>query len=72
MWWEPVYIAKYHEETEPWDVRQIMAFAEVVDGFGALEVYLGAQEQRAVGHHWVYIYDQQWRKLADLQYQVVP
>ena len=48
------------------------AQAKVNDGSGRLVVYLANPENRAPGHHWVYVYDQQGRKLAELQYQVVP
>ena len=67
-----VYVEHYHEETEPWQKGTKYGFVTVADGYGMMEVYLGAQEHRAPGHHWVYVYDQQNRKLAELQYQVVP
>ena len=68
----PVYVSHYHEEVEPWLSTKQSAFVSVKDGYGRMQVHLGAQEHRATGHHWVYVYDSQGRKLAEVEYQVVP
>ena len=67
-----VFVERYHEETEPWWVTRQPGVVRVADGYGRMEIYLDAQEHRAPGHHWVYVYDQQGRKLAELEYQVIP
>ena len=67
-----VFVEHYHEETEPWWAGTKRGYVTVNDGYGRLIVFLDQVENRAPGHHWVYVYDQQGRKLADLQYQVVP
>ena len=67
-----VLVEHYYEETEPWWAGTKRGHVTVNDGYGRLEVFLDQAENRALGHHWVYVYDQQGRKLAELQYQVVP
>lgn len=67
-----VLVEHYYEETEPWWAGTKRGHVTVNDGYGRLVVFLDQAENRALGHHWVYVYDQQGRKLAELQYQVVP
>ena len=35
-------------------------------------VYLGDPPRRAIGHHWVYIYNENRQKIAEVEYQVIP
>ena len=66
-----VRVEQYHEETEPWSDRWLYVPVSVTNGTGTMDVYLGAPQHRATGHHWVYIYNQQGQKIADAEYQVV-
>ena len=67
-----VNVRRFHEDHQAWGRYSSTAYVTVKNGTAYMEVYLGNPDHRAAGHHWVYVYDDKWRKLADVQYQVVP
>ena len=67
-----IQVWQYHEDREPWygywQERRVYSWEERA-WFNA---YLGSPQRRAIGHHWVYIYNEQGQKIAEAEYQVLP
>ena len=70
-----VAVRQYHEERYPyysvWQER--MVYQRESGPAAWFNVYLGGlSNRRAIGHHWVYIYNENGEKIAKAEYQVVP
>ena len=70
-----MHVAQYYEEREPYVVwtQDLTVFSDD-DGESRVYPSLGAPSgnRRAPGHHWVYIYNENWQKIAEAEYQVLP
>ncbi len=68
-----VYVRQYYEERHPyysqWQERTVYSSDS---GAAWFNVYLGNPPRRAIGHHWVYVYNEAGQKVAEAEYQVVP
>ena len=68
-----IWVVQYHEDREPWyDYTQQRPVYTFQDGGASFYAYLGAPQRRPIGHHWVYIYNEQGQKIAEAEYQVLP
>ena len=68
-----VNLRAFYEDHQAWRRwNGTTGHVTVKNGTAHMSVYLGNPDHRAPGHHWVYVYDDKGRKLADVQYQVVP
>ena len=69
-----VAVRQYHEERYPyysaWQERTVYRSESGLAAW--FHVYLGAPPRRAIGHHWVYVYNESGDKIAEAEYQVVP
>lgn len=67
-----VVVEQYHENRNSWygyyQVRPVFT----ADKIAWFNVYLGDPYRRATGHHWVYIYNESFQKIAEAEYQVLP
>ena len=68
-----VLVVQYHEERDPWGVwlQELPVYGNDY-GDAWFYAYLGAPSRRAAGHHWVYIYNENNQKIAEIEYQVLP
>ena len=68
-----IWVVQYHEDREPWyDYTQQQRVFAFQDGGASFYAYLGTAQRRPIGHHWVYIYNEQGQKIAEAEYQVLP
>ena len=68
-----IRVVQYHEDREPWyDYTQQQRVFTFQDGGASFYAYLGTPQRRPIGHHWVYIYNEQGQKIAEAEYQVLP
>ncbi len=67
-----IYVVLYHEDREPYMVwpQEMKVLSD--EGRAWFYAYLGDPPRRAPGHHWVYIYNEDWEKIAEAEYQVLP
>lgn len=69
-----VAVFQYHEERYPyysaWQERTVYRSESGPRAW--FYVYLGNPPRRPIGHHWVYVYNENGRKIAEAEYQVVP
>ena len=67
-----VAVRQYHEDRYPyysfWQEPKV--YSE--DGQAWFFVYLGNPIRRALGHHWMYVYNESGQKIAEAEYQVLP
>ena len=65
-------VVQYYEDRYPyyslWQERKV--YSE--DGRAWFFVYLGNPIRRALGHHWMYVYNESGQKIAEAEYQVLP
>lgn len=71
-----VHVEQYYEEREPyavWTLERTVYYDED-DGEARINPGLGSPSgnRRAPGHHWVYVYNEDWEKIAEAEYQVLP
>ena len=68
-----ILVIQYHEEREPgpYGRRSDRSYSND-DGDAWFNAYLGATSRRAAGHHWAHIYNENNRKIAEVEYQVIP
>ena len=68
-----VAVKQYYEDRNPyyayWQDRTVWS---IENGGAWFYVYLGNPPRRAIGHHWVYVYNESLQKIAEAEYQVVP
>ena len=67
-----IYVAMYHEDREPyvvWPQERTVYSNENAAWFNA---FLGEPYRRVPGHHWVYVYNESFEKVAEAEYQVMP
>ena len=67
-----VRIVQYYENREPWYDRENERRVFNRDDRPWFDVYLGGPYYRPIGHHWVYVYNEDGDKIAEAEYQVVP
>lgn len=69
-----VGVRQYHEERYSYySAWQTLTVYQSESGPAAwFYVYLGDPPRRAIGHHWVYVYNESGEKIAEAEYQVVP
>lgn len=67
-----IIVEQYYEDREPYAVWQQERSVYGRDGRAWFYAYLGRPNRRAVGHHWVYIYNETRQKIAAVEYQVLP
>ena len=69
-----VWVAQYHEARRPYysDWQERTVFKSESSQEAWFYVYLGNPTRRAVGHHWVYVYNGSGHKIANVEYQVIP
>ena len=68
-----VRIVQYHQDREPWYDSNDKRIVGSNDNDAAwFSVYLGNPDHRPIGHHWVYVYNEDGDKIAEAEYQVVP
>ena len=67
-----VRIVQYYESREPWYDREDERRVFNRDDRPRFYVYLGGRDYRPIGHHWVYVYNEDGDKIAEAEYQVVP
>ena len=67
-----VRIVQYYENREPWYDREGELGVFNRDDRPRFYVYLGGPDYRPIGHHWVYVYNEDGDKIAEAEYQVVP
>jgi len=69
-----VFVVLYHEDREPYSIssqeRTVHSYTD--DGWYYFNAYLGNPHRRPIGHHWAYVYNESWQKIAEVEYQVVP
>ena len=70
-----IRVDQYHEDREPYHVgpvgpQELTVFTQ--NGEARLYAYLGSPQRRAIGHHWVYVYNEDGQKIAEAEYQVLP
>ncbi len=67
-----IRVVQYHEDREPYSnsSREKPVFTQ--NGQTWFYAYIGSPQRRAIGHHWVYIYNEQGQKIAEAEYQVLP
>ena len=67
-----VAVRQYHEDRYPyysfWQEPKV--YSE--DGQAWFFVYLGDPIRRPIGHHWLYVYNENREKIAEAEYQVLP
>ncbi len=69
-----VAVQQYHEDRYPYySFWQEPTVYQSESGPAAwFYVYLGNPPRRAIGHHWVYVYNESGEKIAEAEYQVTP
>ena len=67
-----IRVVQYHEDREPYSVCSQERTVHTRDGRAWFYAYLGNPQRRAIGHHWVYVYNEQGQKIAEAEYQVLP
>ena len=68
-----VIVVQYHEDREAWyDYTQERSVHSREGGRAWFYASLGSPQRRAIGHHWVYVYNEGGQKIAEAEYQVFP
>ncbi len=67
-----IWVRQYHEDREPYTVWSQERTVYTRNGEARFYAYLGNPQRRAIGHHWVYVYNEQGQKIAEAEYQVLP
>ncbi len=67
-----IQVVQYHEDREPYAVWPQEPPVYTRDGRAWFYAYLGSPQRRAIGHHWVYVYNEGGQKIAEAEYQVLP
>ena len=68
-----VEVRQFHENRYPHHARwQEQRVYSANDGRAWFHVFLGEPTRRAIGHHWVYVSNEDLQKVAEAEYQVLP
>ena len=67
-----IRVKQYHEDREAWYDRYQDLEVYFSDNTARIYPYLGNQNPRPIGHHWVSIFNESNQLIAKVQYQVMP
>ena len=67
-----IRVKQYHEDREAWFDKYLDMDVFFSDNSARVYPYLGSQNPRPTGHHWVQVFNATGQMIAQVEYQVMP
>ena len=67
-----IRVKQYHEDREAWFDKYLDMDVFFSDNSARVYPYLGSQNPRPTGHHWVQVFNASGQLIAQVEYQVMP